>query len=155
MADKKIIPALYNLAAGEISKWSVLIVDDEQDNLTIAQKVLSFGGAKVHTARNGVEGMKILEEVLPSFILLDLSMPEMNGWDMLKAIKADLKYEHIPVIALTAHAMMGDRQKVMDAGFDGYIAKPFRLSTFTSEILRCFRELAHASEPNQGAKRLG
>jgi CheY-like chemotaxis protein len=155
MADKKIIPALYNLAAGEISKWTVLIVDDEQDNLTIAEKVLSFGGAKVYTARNGLEGMKILEEVTPSFILLDLSMPEMNGWDMLKAIKSDLKTEQIPVIALTAHAMMGDRQKVMDAGFDGYIAKPFRLSTFTSEILRCFRELAHASEPHEGAKRLG
>ena len=155
MADKKIIPALYNLAAGEISKWTVLIVDDEQDNLTIAEKVLSFGGAKVYTARNGVEGMKILEDITPSFILLDLSMPEMNGWDMLKAIKSDLKTEQIPVIALTAHAMMGDRQKVMDAGFDGYIAKPFRLSTFTSEILRCFRELAHASEPREGAKRLG
>lgn len=156
MADRKIIPALYNLAAGEISKWTVLIVDDEQDNLTIANKVLSFGGAKVYTARNGLEGLKVLEEVVPSFILLDLSMPEMNGWDMLKAIKADPKTEHVPVIALTAHAMMGDRQKVMDAGFDGYIAKPFRLSTFTSEILRCFRELAHASEqPQQGAKRLG
>jgi two-component system alkaline phosphatase synthesis response regulator PhoP len=155
MADRKIIPALYNLAAGEISKWTVLIVDDEPDNLVIAEKVLSFSGAKVYTARNGRDGMKILEEVTPSFILLDLSMPELNGWDMLTMIKADLKTEHIPVIALTAHAMMGDRQKVMEAGFDGYIAKPFRLSTFTSEILRCFRELAHASEPREGAKRLG
>jgi CheY-like chemotaxis protein len=156
MADRKIIPSLYNLAAGEISKWTVLIVDDEPDNLTIANKVLSFGGAKVYTARNGVEGLKVLEEVVPSFILLDLSMPEMDGWEMLKAIKANIKTEHVPVIALTAHAMMGDREKVMNAGFDGYIAKPFRLSTFTSEILRCFRELAHASEqPQVGAKRLG
>jgi CheY-like chemotaxis protein len=155
MADRKIIPALYNLAAGEISKWTVLIVDDEPDNLVIAAKVLTFGGAKVHTARNGVEGLKVLETVTPSFILLDLSMPEMNGWDMLKSIKADLTMEHIPVIALTAHAMLGDRQRVMEAGFDGYIAKPFRLSTFTSEILRCFRELAHASGPREGTKRLG
>jgi CheY-like chemotaxis protein len=155
MADRNIIPALYNLAAGEISKWTVLIVDDEPDNLVIAEKVLSFGGAKVYTARNGVEGLKVLETVSPSFILLDLSMPEMSGWDMLKKVKADLTKIHIPVIALTAHAMLGDRQRVMEAGFDGYIAKPFRLSTFTSEILRCFRELAHASEPREGTKRLG
>lgn len=157
MADQKIIPALYNLAAGEISKWTVLIVDDEQDNLTIATKVLTFGGAQVHTAKNGIEGLKVMETVTPSFILLDLSMPEMDGWEMLKRIKADEKRNHIPIIALTAHAMLGDRQRVMDAGFDGYIAKPFRLSTFTSEILRCFRELAHThnNASQEGNKRLG
>jgi CheY-like chemotaxis protein len=150
MANQKIIPSLYNLAAGEISKWTVLIVDDEPDNLVIAEKVLKFGGATVHTARNGQEGMEVVEKATLSFILLDLSMPVMDGWDMIKQVKANPATQHLPVIALTAHAMSGDRERVMQAGFDGYIAKPFRLSTFMSEILRCFRELAKQSHERTG-----
>jgi CheY-like chemotaxis protein len=143
MPSKRIMKDILSLAAGDVSNWTVLIVDDQPDNLEIAQKVLGFGGAKIFTAANGVEGLKILEDVTPSFILLDLSMPTMDGWEMLKLIRANEETEGIPVIALTAHAMLGDRERVMQAGFDGYIAKPFRLSTFMSEILRCFRELVH------------
>jgi two-component system cell cycle response regulator DivK len=145
MTSRKILPEILNLALGEVSGWTVLIVDDEPDNLAVASKVLTFGGARVYTAPNGVEGLKVLEEIIPSFILLDLSMPEMDGWDMFKHIRANPNTQQIPIIALTAHAMAGDRERVMEAGFDGYIAKPFRLSTFMAEILRCFRELAQAS----------
>jgi CheY-like chemotaxis protein len=144
MTDRKIAPEIANLARGDVAGWTVLIVDDEPDNLAVAQKVLTFGGAEVHTARNGVEGLQALGLLRPSFILLDLSMPEMDGWEMLSRLRANPDTQHIPVVALTAHAMAGDRDRVMEAGFDGYIAKPFRLSTFMSEILRCFRELAHA-----------
>ena len=128
----------------DVSNWTVLVVDDEPDNLAVAEKVLTFGGAIVHTAKNGVEGLKVLGEITPSFVLLDLSMPEMDGWDMFRHMRSLPERAHIPVIALTAHAMSGDRERVMEAGFDGYIAKPFRLSTFMAEILRCFRELARA-----------
>jgi two-component system cell cycle response regulator DivK len=144
MADRRILPKIVNLAMGEVSKWTVLVVDDEPDNLAIAQKVLTFGGARVYTAPNGVEGLKFLETITPTFVLLDLSMPEMDGWEMFRKLRSETSTQHIPVIALTAHAMAGDRERVMEAGFDGYIAKPFRLSTFMGEILRCFRELAHA-----------
>lgn len=144
MTDRKIAPEIANLARGDVAGWTVLIVDDEPDNLAVAQKVLTFGGAEVHTARSGVEGLQALARVRPSFILLDLSMPEMDGWEMLSRLRANPDTQPIPVVALTAHAMAGDRDRVMEAGFDGYIAKPFRLSTFMSEILRCFRELAHA-----------
>jgi CheY-like chemotaxis protein len=144
MTSRKILPEILNLARGEVSGWTVLIVDVEPDNLAVASKVLSFGGAHVYTAHNGVEGLKILEDVMPSFILLDLSMPEMDGWEMFKHIRAGAITQQIPIIALTAHAMAGDRERVMEAGFDGYIAKPFRISTFMAEILRCFRELAQA-----------
>jgi two-component system cell cycle response regulator DivK len=144
MTDRKIAVEIANLARGDVVGWIVLIVDDEPDNLVVARKVLEFGGAEVHTATNGIEGLHVLETVKPSFILLDLSMPEMDGWEMLNRLRADENMQHIPVVALTAHAMAGDRERVMEAGFDGYIAKPFRLSTFMSEILRCFRELAHA-----------
>lgn len=141
MADQKTTTGILSLAVGDISTWTVLIVDDEPDNLAIAKKLLTYGGATVHTARNGVEGLQVLKGIKPSFILLDLSMPEMDGWEMFSHVRAEPATQHIPVIALTAHAMAGDREKVMQAGFDGYVAKPFRLSTFMTELLRCFREI--------------
>ena len=131
------------LLPGSNSKeWSILIVDDEVDNRTIAETVLSFNGAKVQTAVHGAEGLKALERAVPSFVLLDLSMPVMDGWEMLKHIRTNPELQSIPVIALTAHAMAGDRERVMEAGFDGYIAKPFRIGTFMSELTACFQALA-------------
>ncbi len=141
MINNRMAPIIRSLATSQVSDWTVLIVDDEPDNRVIAEKVLTFNGAKVMTAENGVEGLAALKQLTPSFILLDLSMPEMDGWEMLRCLRADRQWSMIPVIALTAHAMAGDRDRVMQAGFDGYIAKPFRLSTFMSEMLRCFRAM--------------
>ena len=124
----------------DMKDWVVLIVDDELDNLNVARKVLSFNGAEVHVARNGVEGLDKLADVLPSFILLDLSMPEMDGWEMFRQMRQQSDVQDIPVIALTAHAMAGDREKVFDAGFNGYIPKPFRIDSFLDEIQRCLTE---------------
>jgi two-component system, cell cycle response regulator DivK len=124
----------------DIKDWTVLIVDDEGDNLGVAQKVLSYGGAEVHIARNGIEGLEVLESVKPTFILLDLSMPEMDGWEMAKRVRADEKLAMIPIIALTAHAMSGDKERVLGSGFDGYIAKPFRINSFMEEILASLRQ---------------
>lgn len=149
MSDQKIVQELRNLARGDTSHWTVMIVDDEPDNVAVAQKVLEYTGAKVHTAGNGVEGLALLEHLQPTFILLDLSMPEMDGWEMFEKVRTNSATEHIPIVALTAHAMAGDRERVLEAGFDGYIAKPFRLSTFMSEILRCFREFARAQNHPQ------
>jgi CheY-like chemotaxis protein len=121
--------------------WTVLIVDDEPDNLGVARKVLTFNGATVHVARNGVEGLSMLDGFVPTFILLDLSMPEMDGWEMLKAIRNDVTWADVPVIALTAHVMTGDRERVLQAGFNGYISKPFRINSFLEEIQSCLKSL--------------
>jgi CheY-like chemotaxis protein len=127
----------------DIKDWTVLIVDDEVDNLGVAQKVLSYGGAAVHIARNGLEGLNVLETVRPTFILLDLSMPEMDGWEMFRNVRSKETLATVPIIALTAHAMSGDKERVLEAGFDGYIAKPFRISSFMEEISAC---LSHFSK---------
>jgi two-component system cell cycle response regulator DivK len=124
----------------DVEQWVVLIVDDEPDNLGVAQKVLSYGGADVHIARNGLEGLSVLERVKPTFILLDLSMPEMDGWEMFERARSLETLSDVPIIALTAHAMAGDKKRVMDAGFDGYIAKPFRINSFMDEIHRCLND---------------
>jgi CheY-like chemotaxis protein len=118
----------------EIARWDVLIVDDEPDNVGVAAKVLTFNGATVRTANDGIEGMACLRERLPSFVLLDLSMPNMDGWEMLRHIRADPQFDHLIVIAVTAHAMVGDEERTLEAGFDGYISKPFRLVDFLPQI---------------------
>jgi CheY-like chemotaxis protein len=151
MTDPNLLPAIRNLATSAISTWTVLIVDDEPDNRAIAEKVMTFNGAKVHTAKDGADGLRMLETLHPSFILLDLSMPGMDGWEMFKRLRSNPKTRDIPVLALTAHTMAGDRERVMAAGFDGYIAKPFRLATFMNEIMQCFRELFERSTAMQGA----
>jgi len=115
-------------------EWTILIVDDEPDNLGVARKVLQFNGAEVHIARNGLEGLSVLENITPSFVLLDLSMPEMDGWAMFKSIRSKNNFQQMPIIALTAHAMSGDKERVLEAGFDGYIAKPFRIQSLLEEI---------------------
>lgn len=124
----------------KIDDWIVLIVDDEPDNLGVAQKVLSYGGADVHIARNGVEGLAVLEKITPTFILLDLSMPEMDGWEMFSLARANESLASVPIIALTAHAMTGDKERIEQAGFDGYIPKPFRINSFMEDIHRCLDE---------------
>ena len=124
-----------------LSEWKVLIVDDQKDNLSVAEMVFQFHKAEVRIAHNGLEGLKVLEDYQPSLILLDLSMPEMNGWDMFKALRQNKATAHIPVIALTAHAMSGDEERVMQAGFDGYIAKPFSVATIVFQIQSILKSL--------------
>ena len=114
--------------------WKVLVVDDQPDNLSVAEAALQFHGAEVCIARNGIEGLIALEQFAATLILLDLSMPEMNGWEMLEQLRQNKAFASIPVIALTAHAMETDEERVMEAGFDGYIAKPFSVMTIVSEI---------------------
>lgn len=119
-----------------IANWHVLIVDDEPDNVGVARKILTFNGAQVAIAENGLIGLEILRTMMPTFILLDLSMPKLDGWAMLREIRAEPRHGDVPVIALTAHAMAGDEERAIEAGFDGYITKPFRLDSFLEDIKR-------------------
>ena len=117
-----------------VSGWKVLIVDDDQDNLSVAADYLQFLGAEVRTGCDGVVGLECLSDFTPTIILLDLSMPNMDGWEMFKQLRADPATTDVPVIALTAHAMPQDKERVIQAGFDGYITKPFILSTLLDEM---------------------
>src|SRR5688572_14953501 len=101
----------------QINGWTVLIVDDEPDNLGVPRKILTHYGAQVHTAEDGEQGMLLLETIRPTFVLLDLSMPKMDGWTMLREVRAHEALAPIPVIALTAHAMQSDRERAIAAGF--------------------------------------
>jgi CheY-like chemotaxis protein len=124
-----------------VKQWVVLIVDDERDNINVAEKILKFSGAQVYTAANGQQGLELLKTIVPGFILLDLSMPLMDGWEMFKQVRGAAATQHIPIIALTAHAMLGDQERALQAGFDGYITKPFRLVNFVNDIKQWLRKL--------------
>lgn len=117
-----------------LNDWVVLIVDDHADNLRVAEHALKFHGAQVHTATNGRDGIDKLKKLHPTLILLDLSMPVMNGWDMFDWIKRSRRFSKIPVVAVTAHAMSDDRQKVLDKGFDGYIPKPYDILGLVTQL---------------------
>lgn len=122
--------------ARELKDMTIVVVDDEMDNLSIITKAIECLGGRAYCATNGEAAISILEVVRPTLILLDLSMPAMNGWETQKAIRARPEFNLVPVIALTAHAMQEDKERVLAAGFDGYISKPFRPSKLIEEIRR-------------------
>lgn len=115
--------------------WRVLVVDDEPDSLDVAQRILRHYGAEVFTAVNGKEALTQVRKVRPDLIISDLSMPEVDGWGLLFELKQDRTTMDIPVIALTAHAMAGDRNRGIAAGFHNYMTKPLTPSTFMSDLL--------------------
>lgn len=121
-----------NLLNGSV----ILIVDDQQDNIIVAQTVLEFHGARVHVARNGREGLALLETIQSTAILLDLSMPVMNGWEMIEHLRGRAGLATVPVIAVTAHAMHGDRYRILKAGFDEYIAKPYDIHDLVMRVVQ-------------------
>jgi len=118
----------------DTSAWNVVFIDDEPDNVGVVQFVLQFHNAKMRTAENGPKGLELLRAEKPTFLLLDIQLPVMSGWEVLETIRKDDQLKDLPVIAVTAHAMFGDKEKALKAGFDGYITKPISPMTFVSEI---------------------
>nr|MBN1229939.1 response regulator [Anaerolineae bacterium] len=113
----------------------VLVVDDEPDSVEIVRLVLEHAGASVIQAGNGEQALAAFHEARPDLVLSDLSMPTMDGWEFLRIIREHNPAHHTLVVAMTAHAMAGDREKVMQAGFDGYLSKPLNLFTLEGYLL--------------------
>ncbi|MCI0712932.1 MAG: response regulator [Chloroflexi bacterium] len=118
----------------KLNTWRILVIDDEPMNASLIKSIMAFYDVAVDIAFNGVEGLAKLDQDSFNIIMLDLSMPKMDGWEMLSRLRTDQTKAHIPVIAFTAHAMKGDQESVMKAGFDGYMPKPIRVATFLSEL---------------------
>jgi two-component system cell cycle response regulator DivK len=116
------------------STWSVMIVDDEPDNLEVVAETLEYRGAQVKTAPNGKAALELLETFIPNLILTDLSMPIMDGWQMRARVKSNEKLAHIPILALSAHAIAGDQERALEVGFDGYLTKPVNVVTLHEDI---------------------
>ena len=122
----------------DVSTWQILIVDDEPDNLEVVSETLEFRGAQVKTAPNGKEALEILEAFPANIILTDLSMPVMDGWVLRSHVRSNSKFADIPILALSAHAIAGDKDRAMEAGFDGYLTKPVNIHTLHDDIRSAF-----------------
>jgi len=110
--------------------WRVLLVEDNYDNFEMVRFLLERAGYIVVGAHTGREAVTAAHENKPDVILMDLSLPEMDGWEAAREIKNDPEIANIPLIALTAHTLPGDRKKALEAGFDDYISKPINVPAF-------------------------
>lgn len=114
---------------------AVVVVEDDTFSMDIALRILQHHGANVHTAVNGQDGLALIERILPDFVITDLSMPIMDGWTMIATLKQNPAIAHIPVIALTAHAMTSDRDRALALGANSYMVKPFTPSSFKEHLI--------------------
>ena len=112
----------------------ILIVEDNFDNLTLVQLLLEREGYQVVTALDGEAGLEMVCSERPDLIALDLDMPIMDGWELLRQAKADPDVQDIPIVVVTAHLMPGERNRVLEAGGSGYVSKPFKVKDLVNEI---------------------
>lgn len=102
----------------------VLIIEDTEDNMELITFILGENGYEVIKAVTGVQGVELALSEQPDFIILDIQLPDIDGYEVLKRIRSSAADGHIPIIAMTSFAMTGDKEKLMDAGCNGYIEKP-------------------------------
>lgn len=122
----------------DFTNHNILAVDDEPDNLLVFQSTLEMlHNATVRIAHSAEEAHKVMEDFTPTLIVTDLSMPTVDGYQFRQQLREKPQYNSVPIIALTAHAMTKDKEKVMGAGFDGYITKPFDVTTIAEELMKC------------------
>ena len=115
---------------------TVLIAEDNMDNRIIYATMLSHVGYNVIEAENGVDAVRMARTGRPDIILMDISMPLMDGYEATRVLKADPETQKIPIIAVTAHAMVTDRQAAQEAGCDDYISKPVEPQGIRSAVER-------------------
>ena len=118
----------------------ILIVEDNATSRELLRTVLEKQGYSILEARDGEEALQQLKQSKPDLVLLDIQIPIRNGYDVLKAIRGDESLARLPVVALTASAMRGDREKALAAGFTGYIAKPVGPTQLRDEVRRLLGE---------------
>jgi len=113
---------------------TILIVEDNEMNRDMLSRRLERKGFKVLIAVDGEEGLEVARASLPDLVLMDMSLPVVDGWEATRRLKADDRLKHIPVIALTAHAMANDRDKALEAGCNDYDTKPIELPRLLSKM---------------------
>jgi two-component system cell cycle response regulator DivK len=115
---------------------TILIVEDNDLNMKLFRDLLQANGYETIETRNGVEAFELAKKHHPDLIIMDIQLPEVSGLDVTKWIKNDKSVKKIPVIAVTAFAMKGDEQKILDGGCEDYIAKPISVGDFLATITR-------------------
>lgn len=112
----------------------ILIIEDNLKNLKLIRDVLQFHGYTTYEAESGEDGIELALKQSPALILMDVSLPGIDGSAAMKLLKSDARTQHTPIVALTAFAMKGDRERLLAEGFDGYIAKPINIKEIPALI---------------------
>lgn len=118
----------------------ILVIEDNPANMELMVYLLNAFGHILIQAYNGEEGLEAARRELPDLVLCDIHLPKMDGYGVLQQLKSETNLRHIPMIAVTALAMVGDREKLLDAGFDGYIGKPIEPETFVGQVEKFLHE---------------
>ena len=126
----------------EQRRATILLVEDVEDNRGLIRQLAQFMGLRLIEAGDGEEGVRLALQERPDLILMDLSLPVLDGWSATARLKADPQTAGIPVVALTAHAMQGDERRAREAGCDGYVTKPISLMPFKELLERLLGRVA-------------
>jgi CheY-like chemotaxis protein len=124
----------------------VLVVEDYQDAREMYAAYLQFSGFEVAEASNGVEAVEKATSLLPDLVLMDLALPRMDGWEATRRLKGDARTRHIPIVALTGHALAGHAHGAREAGCDAFVTKPCLPDALVAEIRRLLDQLATKDE---------
>lgn len=120
----------------------ILLVEDNQVNRELVREMLEGDEFEVFEAGNGLEALHMLPKAAPDLVLLDIQMPVLDGMSAIKQLRQKPQYAKLPVVALTAYAMVGDKERVLAAGFTGYLSKPIERKTLLAEIHHHLQEPA-------------
>ena len=115
-------------------KGNILVIEDNEQNLYLVRFILEKSGYQVHAAMDGQAGIDMANELKPDLILLDIQLPVMDGYAVAQNLRANPQLSSTPIVAVTSHAMVGDRDKAMQVGCNGYIEKPINPDTFMAEV---------------------
>lgn len=130
----------------------ILVVEDYDDAREMYVEYLTFTGFRVEAATNGLEAIEMTGRLMPDLVLMDLALPKLDGWEATRRLKSDPKTSHIPVIALTGHALAGHAERAREAGCDSFITKPCVPDELVAEISRVLgiTSPSGATEPRGG-----
>src|SRR5262245_12081512 len=126
--------------------WDIVVIDDEEDSLMVIQVILTEYGANVYTASDGEEGLKLIRSVRPRFVISDLSRPLRDGCGVVHTMRHDPGLKDIAGIARTAHAMVGDRERAVAAGFHNCLTKPLTVETFIHDVMKLLIDIPVLAE---------
>jgi two-component system, cell cycle response regulator DivK len=115
-------------------KRTILLIEDNEQNLYLATFLLKQNGFDVVQARSGPEGISLAGQARPDLVILDIQLPQMDGYAVARALRQNPALKEVPIVAVTSYAMPGDRERSLEAGCNGYIEKPINPDTFRTQI---------------------
>ena len=123
-----------------MSRFVILYIEDNNDNRTLIRRILTAEGYDLREAAHASEALEILKSLRPDLILMDINMPDVDGYTLTTQIRGMSGFDGVPIVALTANVMRGDRERSLEAGCDGYIQKPIDIDLLPQQIERYLRK---------------